>query len=93
MSAGFNVERWFHPFISNWLEHLSHRTLEWVNNATAQDNFLALESEDDEMKHSSSIVDLFSIIYQELEFIMDLGWSNVVQNAIFFQKFSKVFIY
>ncbi|KAI8833017.1 hypothetical protein BC829DRAFT_86557 [Chytridium lagenaria] len=38
---------------------------------------------------SSSITDLFSAVYQELEFIADLGWSNAVQNAGFFQKFAR----
>jgi uncharacterized protein (UPF0303 family) len=35
------------------------------------------------------VTDLFTAVYQELEFIMDLGWSNPVQSAGFFQNFAK----
>ncbi|KAJ3061290.1 hypothetical protein HK102_009166, partial [Quaeritorhiza haematococci] len=32
-NTGFNVERWFAPFVTKWLDNLSTRTLEWVTNA------------------------------------------------------------
>ncbi|KAJ3216092.1 hypothetical protein HK099_006017 [Clydaea vesicula] len=87
MSAGFNVEKWFSPFVLKWLDNLSKRTLEWVTNAVKADNFEPLpnseEVEDDnDIKHSSSVTDLFSAVYSELEFIADLQWSNTVNKAI-----------
>lgn len=92
MNTGFNVERWFAPFVHKWLEHLGERTLEWVTNAVKADNFEPVipPGGGDELHNSSSIADLFSAVYQELDFIKDLGWSNVVQNALFLQAFAKV---
>ncbi|KAJ3277587.1 hypothetical protein HK104_003178, partial [Borealophlyctis nickersoniae] len=94
LNAGFNVERWFAPFVHKWLEHLGERTLEWVTNAVKADNFEPIVPPgtgggNDGLHHSSSIADLFSAVYQELDFIADLGWSNVVQNALFLQAFAK----
>ncbi|KAJ3414132.1 hypothetical protein HDV05_007076 [Chytridiales sp. JEL 0842] len=87
----FNVERWFAPFVFKWLDHLSEKTVEWVTNAIRADNFEPIGDRDPNGNppHSSSVTDLFTAVYQELEFIMDLGWSNPVQNAGFFQKFAK----
>ncbi|RKO96114.1 hypothetical protein CAUPRSCDRAFT_12184, partial [Caulochytrium protostelioides] len=93
--GGFNVEAWFAPFVSFWLEHLSDKTLEWVQNAIKADNFEPVHAQDDlanpndVVTHSSSIADLFAAVYQELEFIADLKWSDKVQSASFFQAFSK----
>ncbi|TPX67091.1 hypothetical protein SpCBS45565_g03990 [Spizellomyces sp. 'palustris'] len=90
MNAGFNVERWFAPFVQKWLEHLSDRTLEWVSNAVKADNFEPLvDGVGQGQHHSSSVTDLFSAVYQELAFINDLGWSDRVQNAGFMQGFAK----
>ncbi|KAJ1550801.1 hypothetical protein HK405_015848, partial [Cladochytrium tenue] len=89
--AAFNVERWFFPFVTKWLDNLAEQTLEWVANAVRADTFEPPAPSDDAAgpAHSTSVTDLFSAIYQQLESIMDLGWSNDVQNAAFFQKFSK----
>ncbi|KAI9318895.1 hypothetical protein DFJ73DRAFT_338207 [Zopfochytrium polystomum] len=91
--AAFNVERWFSPFVTKWLDSLANQTLEWVTNAVRADNFEPQgeggETEGGVPPHSSSVTDIFTAIYQQLDFIMDLGWSNTVQNAGFFQKFAK----
>ncbi|KAI9009533.1 hypothetical protein BC832DRAFT_590887 [Gaertneriomyces semiglobifer] len=92
VNTGFNVERWFSPFISRWLEHLASRTLEWVSNATKADNFepIAISSgAGGDSFHSSSIVDVFSAIFQELKTIEGLEWSDRVQEAGFMQNFVK----
>ncbi|KAJ3328963.1 hypothetical protein HDU76_008921 [Blyttiomyces sp. JEL0837] len=90
----FDVERWFLPFVSKWLDHLASKTVEWVTNAVKADAFnptvgtLQRDAEG-QTPHSSSVTDLFHAVYSELEFIIDMGWENQVQNAGFFQKFSK----
>ncbi|RKO83581.1 hypothetical protein BDK51DRAFT_50831, partial [Blyttiomyces helicus] len=89
MNTGFNVERWFAPFVHKWLEQLSERTLTWVTNAVHADVFEPLGTEEDAPHHSSSIADLFSAVYAELDFIRDLGWSDAVQSAQFLQAFAK----
>ncbi|KAI9310043.1 hypothetical protein DFJ73DRAFT_771599 [Zopfochytrium polystomum] len=90
--AGFNVEKWFAPFVSKWLDHLLTRTVGWVTSAVRADNFdppVTDRNNDEPPPHSSSVTDLFSAVYSELEFIIDMSWSNEVQNAGFFQKFAK----
>ncbi|KAI8843746.1 hypothetical protein BC829DRAFT_363978 [Chytridium lagenaria] len=88
----FNIERWFAPFVSNWLENLSTQTLDWVNNAVKVDAFdVVVGHREDEANppHSSSVTDLFTAVFQELEFVAALRWRNEVQSAAFFQKFAK----
>ncbi|KAI9206279.1 uncharacterized protein BJ171DRAFT_579788 [Polychytrium aggregatum] len=41
------------------------------------------------MTHSFSVTDLFSAMYQELEFINDLEWTNIEQRSLFFQSFAR----
>ncbi|KAJ3203099.1 hypothetical protein HDU67_010392, partial [Dinochytrium kinnereticum] len=90
--TNYSIERWFAPFISNWLESLSSQTVEWVGNAVKADTFdVVVGDRHDEGNppHSSSVTDLFTAVYQELGFIADLGWKGEVQGAVFFQKFAK----
>ncbi|KAI8904792.1 hypothetical protein EDD86DRAFT_212795 [Gorgonomyces haynaldii] len=88
--TGFDVEGWFSPFIFKWLQELAKKTIVWVQNAIKVDNFESISPEEEDLLHSSSITDVFSAIYSELEFITDLEWSNSVQNAYFFQMFAKM---
>ncbi|KAI8927542.1 hypothetical protein BC831DRAFT_451831 [Entophlyctis helioformis] len=90
-NAGFNAERWFSPFMTRWLEKLSDKTIDWVTNAVKADSFEPIEivSEDGVPPHSSSVTDVFSAVYSELEFITDLGWSDAMENAAFFQAFAR----
>jgi hypothetical protein len=89
MSAGFNIEKWFAPFVNEWLLHLSTLTLSWVENAVKLDKFEPVQNEEHQTNHSSSVTDLFSAVFSELEMIVDLGWNNVLQRAGFFQLFAK----
>jgi hypothetical protein len=89
MSAGFNIEKWFAPFVNQWLQHLSTLTLTWVENAVKLDKFEPVQRERQQTNHSSSVTDLFTAIFSELEMIVDLGWNNVIQRAGFFQLFAK----
>lgn len=34
----FNVEQFFHPFISEWLDTADEKFLEWINPAVTADN-------------------------------------------------------
>lgn len=86
MGSGFNVERWFAPFVNRWLDWTSRQTLQWVQNAIYADKFIP---EAKGALHSSSITDLFTAIHQELETIKNLEWSNIRQVAQFMVKYSK----
>lgn len=92
MSAGFNVERWFAPFVHKWVASLAQKTNQWVSLAVKEDSFGS--GDDDTTKsgmvlHSSSVTDLLSAINQNLETLASLKWSHPGQNAQFFLKFSK----
>ncbi|KAJ3300949.1 hypothetical protein HDV03_001573 [Kappamyces sp. JEL0829] len=90
MSTAY-VESWFAPFMYKWLHELSKKTLGWVEQAVKADSFVpeGVSADGVVPLHSSSITDVFSAIYSELEFITDLKWSDPVQNAQFFQAFAK----
>ncbi|KAJ3258354.1 hypothetical protein HK103_003642 [Boothiomyces macroporosus] len=84
------IEGWFAPFMYKWLHQLSLKTIGWVDAAVKADNFEPEGvNEDGVPSHSTSIRDVFAAIYSELELITDLQWSDPVQNAQFFQGFSK----
>lgn len=86
-----DMERWFLPFIESWLIHLELLTVEWVGNAIKADSFERTYSSDSsQLEHSSSIRDVISAIYQQLDFIADLKWHDPVQNAKFLQTFARI---
>jgi len=87
LSQGFNVERWFAPFILKWLDHISEKTTSWVQEAVRVDTLVPTS---DEIPYSSSVTDLFTVVYAELEGIKNLKWNNVMQRASFINKFAKV---
>jgi hypothetical protein len=85
------MERWFLPFIECWLNHLEQLTVEWVGNAIKEDAFEAIPAVDSsQLEHSSSIRDVISAIYQQLNFIADLNWHDPAQNAKFLQTFARI---
>jgi hypothetical protein len=82
-SAGFNVQHWFLPFVYKWLDHVGRKSLEWVDASVQHDSFQT-------PRHSSSISDVFTALYEELDVLVDLKWTDEIQNAAFMQKFAQV---
>ncbi|ORX85927.1 hypothetical protein BCR32DRAFT_290389 [Anaeromyces robustus] len=87
IGSGFNVEKWFKEFVTSWLKAQQDKTIEWVKNAIDSDK---LERISEDIPHSSSVVDLFSIMFEELELIRGLEWSDVDQYTEFVTTFSKI---
>jgi len=87
IGSGFNVEKWFKEFVVSWLKAQQEKTVEWVKNAIDSDK---LEKTSDEIPHSSSVVDLFSIMFEELELIKGLEWSDIDQYTEFITAFAKI---
>jgi len=87
IGSGFNVEKWFKDFVISWLKAQQDKTIEWVKNAIDSDK---LEKTSDEIPHSSSVVDLFSIMFEELELIKGLEWSDIDQYTEFVTTFAKI---
>ncbi|OAD78410.1 hypothetical protein PHYBLDRAFT_69648 [Phycomyces blakesleeanus NRRL 1555(-)] len=83
----FKVESWFLQHVRRWLSTTSAATLEWVENAIKEDHF---ESINETAMHSSSIVDLFSMFHQAVDFVQSLQWPNDLQHCRFLTALSKV---
>jgi len=81
------IEAYFYPFIQRWLEDLDKKTSEWVKKAITEDDYQ--NNTIYNIPHSSSIVKLFDMIYNELNFIKDLRWNNHIQYQSFLLTFSK----
>lgn len=62
-------------------------TIEWVERAVRGDNF---KPDNDEMKQSSSVMDLFHIIGGPVEFLKKLEWPDEFQNAKFATRLAHV---
>jgi len=54
------------------------------------DKFEMNSEANDQLGFSSSITDVFSAIFQQLDFIVALDWNDAYQSAIFIHTFSKV---
>ncbi|KAI8973443.1 hypothetical protein BDF20DRAFT_960679 [Mycotypha africana] len=72
----FKVESWFLPHVKRWIIKTNDSTKEWVENAIAQDTF---QQYSDVIVHSSSVIDLFAMFTQAVDFIAGLQWPNDVQ--------------
>ncbi|CAO0802314.1 unnamed protein product [Mucor circinelloides] len=83
----FKVESWFLPHVKRWLRKTNESTFDWVENAIAQDQF---QRYSDVVVHSSSIIDLFSMFNQAVDFILDLQWPNDVQHCLFMTFLAKI---
>jgi len=73
--------------VAKWLEVTDAKTIEWVERAVHSD---ALKPDNDEMKQSSSAMDLFRIIGEAVEFLRKLQWPDEVENAKFATFLARV---
>jgi hypothetical protein len=87
MGSGFNVEKWFNDFVISWLKVQQERTLEWVKTAIETDT---LEKTSDTQPFSTSVIDLFEIMFEELDLIKGLEWSNTEQYSEFLTTFARI---
>ncbi|GAA5797543.1 hypothetical protein HPULCUR_002931 [Helicostylum pulchrum] len=86
-AALFKVESWFLLHVRRWLTTTNEETPEWVRNAIKQDEFKCIN---DTTMHSSSVVDLFTMFHQAVEFVQRLEWPNSIQECRFSTALSKV---
>ncbi|KAI9496068.1 hypothetical protein BDB00DRAFT_927113 [Zychaea mexicana] len=86
-AALFKVESWFLQHVRRWLKTTHAATPEWVENAIKQDEFKPIN---ETAVHSSSIVDLFSMFHQAVDFVQNLQWPNELQRCRFLTALSKV---
>ncbi|KAI8987003.1 hypothetical protein BDB01DRAFT_849161 [Pilobolus umbonatus] len=86
-AALFKVESWFLLHVRRWLVSTNDATPDWVRNAIKEDQFKAVS---DNATNSSSVIDLFSMFSEAVEFLQNLHWPNSLQNCRFNTALSKV---
>ena len=84
---GFDLKTLFKPAVTKWLEITDSKTIEWVERAVKGDTFIP---DNDEMKQSSSVMDLFQFICEAVDFLKKLQWPDAVQNAKFATFLARV---
>src|SRR5690348_16513627 len=65
----FDIQHFFAPAVDKWLEATDANSISWVERAVKNDT---LQPENDEMKQSSSAMDLFQFIGQAVDFLKKL---------------------
>ncbi|KAF7726334.1 hypothetical protein EC973_008914 [Apophysomyces ossiformis] len=86
-TALFKVEFWFLQHVRRWLKTTNAATPTWVENAIKQDEFKRIN---DTAYHSSSVVDLFTMFHEAVDFVQNLQWPNELQRCRFLTVLSKV---
>ncbi|KAG0169801.1 hypothetical protein DFQ30_003238, partial [Apophysomyces sp. BC1015] len=83
----FKVEFWFLQHVRRWLKSTNAATPTWVENAIKQDEFQCIN---ESAGHSSSIIDLFTMFHESVDFVQNLQWPNELQRCRFLTVLSKV---
>ncbi|KAI9591169.1 hypothetical protein BDF19DRAFT_456043 [Syncephalis fuscata] len=83
-----DVASWFARYVHGWMRITEDKTVQWVDNVIGEDSFEPLS---EEARHSSSVLDLFSIFQQQIDFLENLHWPDEVQQAQFVTMLSKIF--
>lgn len=73
--------------MTKWLDVTDATAVEWVERAVRGDTF---KPDNDEMKQSSSVMDLFHIIGEATDFLKKLQWPDEYQNAMFATHLARV---
>ncbi|KAL2884837.1 hypothetical protein HOO65_090132 [Ceratocystis lukuohia] len=92
----FNVEDLFLEFVQKWLANAEERVISFVEEAIKQDSFKVRISSPDEIptdsqRHSSSIIDIFSLFNQTLDQILKLKWQSELHHARFMTTLARIF--
>jgi hypothetical protein len=77
----------FGEAILEWLVETDTSTIEWIDRAIHGDSY---KPENDELKQSSSIMDLFQIIGGTVEFLTNLEWPDELQYAQYATRLASV---
>jgi MUN domain len=83
----FEIQQFFAPAVNKWLEATDSTATAWAERAVMGDAF---KPENDEMKQSSSVMDLFQFIGQAVDFLKKLEWPDPLENAKFATRLAGV---
>ena len=75
------------PAVTKWLQTTDEKAIDWVERAVRGDT---LKPENDELKQSSSVMDLFHFIGEAADFLKKLQWPEAFQNAMFATALARV---
>ncbi|KAL5624397.1 hypothetical protein BROUX41_004457 [Berkeleyomyces rouxiae] len=92
----FNIEDLFLEFVQKWLANAEERVTSFVEEAIKQDSFKVRINgpEDiptDSQRHSSSIIDIFTLFNQTLDQITKLKWQSELHHARFMTTLARIF--
>ncbi|ORY07877.1 hypothetical protein K493DRAFT_295323 [Basidiobolus meristosporus CBS 931.73] len=82
-----DLGKWFKAQVERWLNTLGSKANDWVERAIAVDQFTMIS---DRLRHSTSVVDLFSFFQQQIRPSSELIWPDELLKAQFVLKLSKV---
>lgn len=90
----FNVEDLLQPFVWRWLAATDEKIVSWVDEAIKQDDFLVRSPDAGQpitvdLRHSSSVVDIFRSFNDAADQIGRLEWDDDYQYAKFMTALSK----
>eukprot|EP00127_Corallochytrium_limacisporum_P006206 Clim_evm23s221 gene=Clim_evmTU23s221 len=71
MEKRLPMVEWFLPIVFNWVKITEDKMFEWVDMAWEADCCLPVSAEN---PHTSSVIDVFTSIEQNVAFLNDLGW-------------------
>lgn len=80
-SFKFDLEAFFFPFLSAWVDESSDKILSIIHQALENDKFEPIDIEDDNKKFSSSVLDIFTLVKEFLRILSNLNWKNEYQIA------------
>lgn len=92
----FHVEGLLEDFVWRWISNAEEQMEGYMDNAVKQDQFQVRFRDQDgfaneEARHSSSVIDAFTLFNQTLTFIKDLNWDDRTHVAKFKKALAKSF--
>lgn len=80
----FDLVVWFRPYVTLWLRLSEAHTAAWVQRAVRSDTFEPVD--DTDTRHSTSVVDLFDALAQQVRVLQSLSWPDAYDLAMFFSQ-------
>lgn len=77
----FDLEKFFFPYLEDWVKESTEKIKSFVVQAVEQDTFEPINLEDDSKKYSSSVHDIFTLIKHYLSILKDLGADDSYELA------------
>lgn len=77
----FDLESFFFSFLEEWVAESGDKLRSIGEQALVSDTYDAINLDRDDKKHSSSVLDIFTLIKEYLKILNSLNWSNEYQLA------------